>query len=187
MAVLASLPLRANHDLCDHLQPLDEAWAFCNLASAIAFALLGHHQRRHIQTRVETRADEYDEGRPEMTDAATRRRWFHFRLRTLLITLFCLVILFYAVSLIPASRLYCVKAEYSRLPGNDCQLEEWLKVQQGVVPHTVRVSRKGTSVQAVFIMVRNVRGRPSFPDLPKACDSLGYTGLLSAWTDDRDN
>jgi hypothetical protein len=83
--------------------------------------------------------------------------------------------------------LYCVKAQYSRVPADDLGLDHWLKEQPGVVPHTVQISRERDMLHVVFIMVRNLRGQPSFPDLSQACDSLGYTGLLSEWTDDWDN
>lgn len=113
-----------------------------------------------------------------------KRHWGQFSLRVVLTVPVVLAILLYAISSIPASRGYSMKAEYSRLPADDQRLEAWLKVQQGVVARTVHVSRVGSIVRVHFIMVRNGRGRPSFPDLRGECESLEYGGLVSAWTDD---
>ncbi len=69
------------------------------------------------------------------------------------------------------------------MPTDDHQLEEWLKVQKGVVSNTVRISREGRTVFVGFITEGSAFGRPPFPDVPKACESLGYKGVVSEWAD----
>ena len=66
VAVLASFSLRANRDFCGRMQPFDKARGIRYLASAIAFALLGHHQQRQTKSR----------GAAEMTDPNPTRRRF---------------------------------------------------------------------------------------------------------------
>ncbi len=114
-----------------------------------------------------------------------KRRWLSYVLLTLVAVTVCAVLV-HSVRLITVSWFYGVKATYSQVPVDDRQLEEWLKVQEGVVPHTVHVSREGNSLRVVFIQVRNGYGKPAIPDLPKACGSLGYEGLQGKWTDDLD-
>jgi hypothetical protein len=112
-----------------------------------------------------------------------KRRW----LRRLLVVVTFLGVLLHALLFIPSSRLYSEKAIYSQMPADDVSLERWLKDQQGVVPHTVHTSRQGNAIRASFIMVRDGHGRPAFPNLSKACESLSYAGRQADWHDNWSN
>src|SRR5262249_32657727 len=91
---------------------------------------------------------------------------------------------------IPASFGYAVEAElvsFASLPADDHRLEEWLRAQPGVVPHTVHVRREPARhpnrLVVIFTMVRDGWGRPPFPDLEAACDELGYAGRVGRFRD----
>ncbi len=119
-----------------------------------------------------------------MTSPKPKLRWFQFGLKTLLAVLaFCAILFLVAGFLAPVSLGYNVKATFSQMPNDDHQLEEWLKVQKGVVSNTVRISREGHTVFVGFITEGSAFGRPPFPDLPKACESVGYKGVVSEWAD----
>ena len=88
-----------------------------------------------------------------------------------------------ALKSVPASRGYGVEAEFSRLPGDDRALEQWLKVQDGVVPHTVHVHRDNedpTKLKVFFIMSQSGWGPPT-PDLESKCSELGYHGSVDGF------
>ncbi len=87
-----------------------------------------------------------------MTSPKPKLRWFQFGLKTLLAVLaFCAILFLVAGFLAPVSLGYNVKATFSQMPNDDHQLEEWLKVQKGVVSNTVRISREGHTVFVGFI------------------------------------
>jgi hypothetical protein len=112
-----------------------------------------------------------------------KSRWLYYSLGALLAFAALCAILFWAGFFLPLSVDYNVKATFSQMPTDDNQLEKWLKVQQGVVSNTVRISREGHTVRASFIMQGSASSPPSFPDLRKACESLGYHGVVSEWED----
>jgi len=122
-----------------------------------------------------------------MTDLQPKPRRFQFTLRTLLIVVTLLVIacsgVTYIGQLMPIGRVYSLKAQYSQMPADDSRFEVWLKAQEGIVSHTVHVSRDGNAVNLVFMMVHNGLGKPPFPDLSTACDSLGYKQPVLRWQD----
>src|SRR4051794_5871822 len=71
-----------------------------------------------------------------------------------------------------ASLSYCVEAEFGKMPADDVRLIEWLKVQPGIVPHTVNVRRFGPKEEELevgFIQVRTLAGDPQFPNLDQQC------------------
>jgi hypothetical protein len=128
---------------------------------------------------------EHGMSEPDSLTVAPRpkRRWYQYSMRALLALPFVFAI-WYMLGLIPASRIYSLKATYERMPADDSQLEAWLKVQRGVVPHTVHISREKSNLRVIFIMVRNSHGSPPFPDLSSGCELLNYTRRLSEWSDD---
>jgi len=69
------------------------------------------------------------------------------------------------------------------MPRDDKALEKWIKAQPGVVANTVKIVRRSNEIHAWMFVVRNLAGDSPFPDLPKACDQLGYAPH-SEWTDD---
>jgi len=81
------------------------------------------------------------------------------------------------------SRCYSVKTHYAQMPGDDRELEDWLKTQTGVVADTVRTRRDGNELRISFIMSQAVSGRPPIPDFPHARDTFGY-GPFADWEDD---
>jgi hypothetical protein len=77
------------------------------------------------------------------------------------------------------SIVYCVEARFVTAPADDRALCRWLKVQPGVVPHTVAIGREGPDKQVLrvmFIQSRNLAGNPPFPDLATGCRVHGYDG-----------
>lgn len=82
-----------------------------------------------------------------------------------------------AVSFVPASYGYSLATELAAAPQDDGDLERWLKIQPGVVAHTVHVERAAANSQKLcvsFIQVRTPSGRPPLPDLESAAKSRGY-------------
>ena len=75
MAVLACLPLRVDHDLCDFVQSCKKYRAIRSLASTFASARLGHHAIQ-IDTWIETAAEDPKEGWTEMTDEKPTHHWY---------------------------------------------------------------------------------------------------------------
>jgi len=121
-----------------------------------------------------------------MNAPKSKRRWFYYSLGTLLAFIaLCAILFLVAGFLSPLSLGYNVKATFSEMPDDDHQLKEWLKVQPSVVSNTVTICREGHTVFVGFITEGSAFGRPPFPDLPKACESLGYKGVVSEWADYR--
>lgn len=88
------------------------------------------------------------------------------------------------VRVVHVSYGYHVRARYASLPPDDNALAEWLKVQPGVVaPHAVNIWRTNQNITVFFLMSRDLRGNPRFPDLESACKKMGYAGQLSLFTD----
>jgi hypothetical protein len=88
-----------------------------------------------------------------------------------------------------ASLSYCMEAEFARLPPDDDRLVEWLKVQPGVVAHTVLVRRfggEGKQLEVGFLQVRSLAGDPPFPDLDRKCRELGYRAPDGPFRDCKD-
>jgi hypothetical protein len=67
-------------------------------------------------------------------------------------------------------------ADFEAMPANDGELTAWLRVQPGVVPDSLHVFRKRQSLIVVFLIDRNLQGRPAVPDLGAKCKTLGYAG-----------
>lgn len=83
-----------------------------------------------------------------------------------------------------ASYGYHVRAQFASLPQVDTKLQEWIKAQPGVVaPHQVFIWRTNQTVTVFFIMSRNLKGYPPFPNLESACKELGYAGELTPFSD----
>lgn len=80
------------------------------------------------------------------------------------------------LSIAKASIGYNLIAVFERMPANDVELDDWLRVQPGVVPNTVQSYRDDRRLLVVFTMVRNFRGQPELPALDEKCRSLGYAG-----------
>ena len=74
------------------------------------------------------------------------------------------------------SRVYNVTAHYRHMPYDDKPLENWLKVQPGVVAGTVHSKREGDELHVMCVMSQTVLGSPPFPELSDVCAVLG-TGL----------
>jgi len=125
---------------------------------------------------------------PQLVPAKPRRRWYQYSLRTLLALPLCLAVLFailhYVLGRIEVCCEYRVACEFSRLPDDDQRLKEWLKTQEGVFVHFVRITRQGTKVNVAFLMVRRCNGTTKFPDLESACASLGYERPASKWVNE---
>lgn len=81
-----------------------------------------------------------------------------------------------ALQKVRASFSYGVRAEFREVPPEDKELEQWLASQPGVV--RVGVGRDGKVIQVVWIMVQNLRGSPSAPDIRSEFERLGYRGLV---------
>jgi hypothetical protein len=118
---------------------------------------------------------------------APKRRWFRFSL-AMLVALAMGAILygswFAFTSLVHASIGYSMEAEFQTMPVNDLEFKAWLRDQPGVVQSTVHVARpRDRTVLVVFIMSRDLRGYPTFPDLDRACKALGYGGRAGAFRD----
>jgi IS4 transposase len=84
--------------------------------------------------------------------------------------------IWFAFQSIRISFIYSLKAEFTAMPADDRELENWLRGYPGVVPHTVWILREGNSLRVTFIQVRDVMGQPPFPELNEQCESLGYVG-----------
>jgi hypothetical protein len=82
------------------------------------------------------------------------------------------------------SRVFCVSAQFARMPADDEALKDWLKTQAGVIPRTVIAERRGDKLYVRFIMSQTVSGNPPFPDLSDQCVDLGY-GPRVDWKDAR--
>jgi len=82
------------------------------------------------------------------------------------------------------SRVFCVSAQFARMPVDDEPLKDWLKAQPGIIPHTVIAKRQGDMLYVRFIMSQTTSGKPPFPDLSNKCASLGY-GPSADWKDAR--
>ncbi len=54
-------------------------------------------------------------------------------------------------------------------------------MQPGVVAPAIW--RTNQAVTVFFLMSRDLRGHPRFPDLQSACKNMGYGGQLSLFTD----
>ena len=72
------------------------------------------------------------------------------------------------------SRYYGVRAYYTVMPADDKRLENWLKVQPGVVAHTVSTERIGSELHISFIMSQTLTGSPPVPEFSHICHHLGY-------------
>jgi hypothetical protein len=111
------------------------------------------------------------------------------RTRKLLLTAAILAVVVTAtwqsfVRVVRGSYGYHVRAQFTSLPPDDTKLQEWIKVQPGVVaPHLVHIWRTNQTVTVAFLMSQNLRGYPHFPDLDSACKELGYAGEVSRFTD----
>jgi len=92
-----------------------------------------------------------------------------------------------ACHLVRASYGFEVRAQFDSLPLSDEELVEWLRLQPGVVPHTVWTARDGTALRVVFIQVRNIVGHPPFPALEEECAKLGYKGADAMFRDYRED
>ncbi len=118
------------------------------------------------------------------------RRWYQFSLRTLLllpvVLAVLLAILHYVLGSIEVCYEYRVACEFARLPDDDKRLKDWLKTQEGVLVHAVRITRQGSKVKVAFLMVRRCNGTTPFPDFETACASLGYESPASKWVDEGD-
>jgi hypothetical protein len=89
----------------------------------------------------------------------------------------------YLVQRMQISRVYRVAATYARMPADDKQLENWVKAQAGVVPHTVRAERIGNELRVSFLMSQTLSRNPPDPTLSEACERLGYVPY-SIWKDE---
>ena len=78
---------------------------------------------------------------------------------------------------------YRVSARYTRIPLDDDELQNWLRIQPGVVANTVHLKRNGNEIHIIFIMSQNLNGSPPVPDISHECDQLGL-GPSSSWQDD---
>jgi hypothetical protein len=106
----------------------------------------------------------------EATATTVRRRWLLLVAAALL-----------AVP-VPVNREYHVFAVYQSVPTDPVPLEKWLMAQNGIFPGTVSVHILKVDVHAEFVMWRSLGGWPFFPNLAKACQSLGFTpGPETVW------
>lgn len=108
----------------------------------------------------------------EATATTVRRRW---------LVLVALAAVLLGVP-VPVGREYHVFAEYQSVPMDPVPLERWLMARPGVLPGTVSVHILKGDVHAEFVMWRSLGGWPFFPNLAKACQSLGFTpGPETVW------
>ncbi|MDX1930523.1 MAG: hypothetical protein SFV81_28625 [Pirellulaceae bacterium] len=91
----------------------------------------------------------------------------------------------FALSFLPASRIYSVETTFTSAPESDEELRKWLADQPGVVDHTIHLSRLDNQrFGLTFIISQNSWKRPAFPDIESQCFELGYD-LSGPFTDAR--
>ncbi len=98
----------------------------------------------------------------------------------------CVVLIgVFALSFIPASRIYSVETTFTSAPASDEELHKWLADQPGVVEHTIHLNRRDNQrIGLTFVISQNSWKRPAFPDIESQCSVLGYE-LSGAFTDVR--
>ena len=92
----------------------------------------------------------------------------------------------FALSLIPASRVYAVESRFSAAPSDDSAFDDWLKSQSGVISHTVQVQRHDDMLVLTFMMSQNSWRDPPFPDVENAASRFGYSIDSIGFVDQRD-
>jgi hypothetical protein len=93
------------------------------------------------------------------------------------------VVVYLFMRTVHASYGYRVKCEFSIMPSNDSEIRRWLRVQPGVVAHTVATLRTNNTLKVGFIMSRDMTGRPLFPKLDEQCQVLGYKRISAGFHD----
>ncbi len=110
-------------------------------------------------------------------------RWVLWLGLLAVIALLCLWGVRYYMSGVTVTFGYDIEARFTQLPEDDTALEQWLSDQPKVVGLPT-VERDATGrVHVYFLMVRNFRGEPPFPDLDGACKTLGYSGQIYGFRD----
>jgi len=93
------------------------------------------------------------------------------------------VVAYLFVHTVHVSYGYMVKCEFSALPSNDSEIRRWLRVQPGVVAHTVVTFRTNSTLKLRFIMSQDLSRRPPFPKLDEQCQLLGYKRSSAGFRD----
>lgn len=77
-----------------------------------------------------------------------------------------------------ASIGYGIRAEFTTLPADDHEFEQWFASQPGVAKSFVK--RNGNSVGVIWVQVQTVSSRmPPVPDYRAAFERFRYRGMVS--------
>jgi magnesium-transporting ATPase (P-type) len=112
-------------------------------------------------------------------------KWFWRIVLVSLIFSICIATIFF-LNRLHVSRIYFLKASFVHMPLTDKRLEEWVKVQPGVIAHTVQFQREGHWLRVSFTISQNLFNSPPVPDLSSVSDSMGYK-TSTEWVDDMSN
>jgi hypothetical protein len=107
---------------------------------------------------------------------APKRRWWRIALWTSILVVVCAGAWQLLLRNVGARFVHGEMAEFEQMPASDSDLGIWLGKQPGVDPYSVHIFREGNHLTVHFMIDRDARGEPPYPDLMSKCRSLGYSG-----------